>query len=245
MSFNKNPGERYKQSDLGNLSLIRYKFKGERFELVVDPEKAWLYQQGDDVPLDEIIESFTIFDNFSKGLKSGEQQLEDTFGTTEERKIAETMLKKGELLITHEMRKRFLQEKIDEIVAFLVKNTINPKTRTPHTPERIEKAIDESGVNISRDEPTKEQAIRIIKEINSILPIKMEVVNVQFKIPSQFAGSLYSTIRNEGEVVSENWENDGSLTLVSQIPAGVQAKLMEEVLTKSKGKSQIQVIKRN
>jgi ribosome maturation protein SDO1 len=245
MSFDRKTGERSARVDLGEYSLIRYKAKGFRFEMIVDPEKAWLYRQGEKLTLEEIFEGFIVFENFSKGLKASSEDLIDVFETEEEKEIAKQVLEKGDLQITQEMRKRFLGEKIEEIVEFLVKHTVNPKTRAPHTPARIEKAMDEAGSRIDRNEPTKEQALRILKEISSIIPIKMEVVTVEFILPASNAGSLYGVLKAAGEVVGEQWGNDGNLTISLQIPAGVQAQLMEEISDKTRGKAQIRVISRS
>ena len=245
MSFDKRSGERGSRIDLGDLSLIRYKSKGNRFEIVVDPEKAWLYRQGEDIPLDDIVEGFTVFENFSKGLKASEHALEDSFGTEDEKEIVKTIIDKGDLQITQEMRKRFLQEKIDEIVDFLVKHTVNPKKREPHTPVRIEKAMDEAKVRVDRNEPTKEQALRILKEISTIIPIKMEIVTIEFNIPPNYTGKVYGSLHGVGEILKEEWNNDGSLSVAIQVPAGLQAKLMEEIADKTKGKAQIKITNRS
>ena len=244
MSFDRTSGDRSAKVDLGEFTLVRYKVKGYRFEIVVNPEKAWQYKQGDDIPLDDIVEGFTVFENFSKGLKTAEYDLEDAFGTNDEREIAKIMLDKGELQITQEMRKRFLAEKTKEIVDFLVMHTINPKTKAAHTAARIEKAMEEAGVRINRDEDTKEQAIKIVKQLAPIIPIAMEVATIEFILPATLAGSMYSFLHEAGEILNETWGNNGNLTVTLQVPAGVQAQVMEKVADMTKGKAQMRVLNR-
>lgn len=244
MSFDRSSGDRSAKVDLGEFTLVRYKVKGYRFEIVVDPELAWKYKQGDEIPLDDIFEGFTVFENFSKGLKAAEFDLNDAFETGNERDIAKIMLDKGELQITQEMRKRFLAEKTKEIIDFLVVHTINPKTKAAHTPARIEKAMNEAGIRISRTEDTKEQAVKIVKQLASIIPISMEVATIEFILPATLAGSMFSFFHEAGEVLNETWGNNGSLTVTIQVPAGVQAQIMEEVADKTKGKAQIRVLNR-
>ena len=91
-------GDRSTAVDLGDLTLIRLKLAGKRFELIVNPERAWLYRQGEKIPLDDVVEGFTVFENFSKGLKVAEEEIADAFGTPDERKIAEIMLQKGDFV---------------------------------------------------------------------------------------------------------------------------------------------------
>ncbi len=242
MSYDR--GERPQKVDLGELSLVRYKSHGKQFELVVNPEKAWDYLHDGNVPLDDVVEAYVIFDDFRKGQKASTSDLEEVFGTTDEVQIAKTMLEKGHLLITQEMRKRFLEEKTKEIVDYIVKYTVNPKTGAPHTPQRIEKAMDEAGVRISRNRPASEQAPEIIKQLAEVLPIKLEVATVEFKIPASQAASMYGFLKNAGEVSEEHWENDGSLVITLKIPGGLLADIMNEVQTKTKGKAQMHVLKR-
>ena len=245
MKFSKSSGERGSRIDLGKHTLVRYKKGGIRFEIVVNPEQAWMYTQGESVSFDEVVEGNEVFENFTKGLKASQNDLEHIFQTTDKKVIAKIILERGELQITQEMRKRFLHEKIAEVVKYLTKHTINPKTLTPHPPARIEKAMDEMGVNIYKDKGVKEQALKVYSEISSILPIKMEIVTINFVIPSSQAGSLYGTLHDAGEILEEQWNDDGSLTANVQIPAGIQAKLMEEVADRTKGKAQVRITQRS
>ncbi|MDH5647351.1 MAG: ribosome assembly factor SBDS, partial [Candidatus Heimdallarchaeota archaeon] len=230
--------------DLGKNTLVRLNTHGKRLELVVDPELAWLLQQGDDVPIDDVVEGFIFFENFSKGLKAGIDELTEIFGTENEREMAKIMIQKGELQITQEQRKRFLKEKRDEIIAYLNTHAVNPKTKTPHPPNRIEKAIDDAGCRINRNDPVKEQALRILKEIQSIIPIQIESASIEFIVPPKDTGRLYGVIQSFGEVVNENWGNDGSLTLVVNVPAGIVATTLEEISDKSKGRVRSTVLTR-
>ncbi len=242
MSYDR--GERPQKVDLGDLSLVRYKSHGKQFEMVVNPEKAWDYIHDKNVPLDEVVEGYVIFDDFRRGMKASTDDLIEVFGTDDEIEIAKIMLEKGNLLITQEMRRRFLEEKIKEIVDYIVKYTVNPKTGAPHTPARIEKAMEEAGVKISRNKPASEQAPQIINELTSVIPIKMEVVTIEFKVPASFAASLYGYFQSVGEMIEERWESDGSLVAVVKLPGGLMAPTMEEVSTRTKGKAQIHVLKR-
>jgi ribosome maturation protein SDO1 len=155
------------------------------------------------------------------------------------------ILKKGELQLTQEQRKEFLREKIEEIVDYLVKNAVNPKTKAPHPASRIEKAIDDAGVRIDRNEDTVEQAKRVIKEIQVILPIKIESATIEFVVPPKDTGRLYGFIQGAGELVNENWGNDGTLTILVRVPAGVVASLLEEVSDISKGRVRATVVDRS
>ena len=244
MSETRSGQSRESRVDLGKLSLIRFNGHGKRFELVVDPEKAWLFKQGDDIPVEEIVEGFVVFENFSKGLKADLNTLSEVFGVSEEKEIIKALLEKGELQITQEQRNRFLKEKREEIIEYLIKHAVNPKTKSPHPASRIEKAMDEAGVRIERKEATPEQARRILKDIQSIIPIQIESAKIEFVIPPVDTGKMYGFVQSAGDVMKESWGKDGSLTMIVQVPAGVVAQLLESVSDRSKGRIQATVVER-
>ncbi|MHA2250839.1 MAG: ribosome assembly factor SBDS [Candidatus Kariarchaeaceae archaeon] len=240
----KSPGDRSTRVDLGKFTLVKYSSHGKRYEIIVDPEAAWLFKQGEDVPIDDIVEGYSIFENISKGLKADIDGLDSIFGTTDEKKIIKLMLENGELQITHEQRKRFLKEKRDEIIEYLVKHAVNPRTKTPHPAARIEKAIDDVGVRIDRKEPTSDQALRVLKEIQQVLPMQIETATIEFVIPAKDTGKMYGYMQGSGDVLKEEWVKDGSLTMIIRVPAGIVAKILEEVSDRSKGRIRSSVIDR-
>ncbi|MHA2090591.1 MAG: ribosome assembly factor SBDS [Candidatus Kariarchaeaceae archaeon] len=240
----KSPGDRSTRIDIGKFTMVRYNSHGKRFEIVVHPENAWLYRQGDNINLEEIVEGFTVFENFSKGLKAEGTELESVFGTSDEKEILQMMLERGELLLTQEQRKRFLKEKRDEIIEYLVTHAVNPRTKAPHPATRIEKAMDDTGVRIDRKAPAADQARTILKDIQQILPIQIETASIEFVVPPKDTGKLYGYIQGSGDVLKEEWGRDGSLTIILRIPAGVVANLLEDISDRSKGRVQSTVIDR-
>ncbi len=245
MSFAKKPGDRSVRIDLGKLSLVRLSTHGKRYEIVVNPEQAWLYKQGNDVPIDEIVEGYTVFENFSRGLKANKDDLVELFKTSDDREIVKHVLDKGELLITQEQRKRFLKEKQDEIIQYLVTHAVNPKSGAPHPPSVIEKAMDDAGVRIDQKRSASEQAKDMIADLNKIIPIKIETSTIEFIIPAKLTGKLYGMIQGAGEVVKEEWGNDGTLTMILKVPAGLTAKILEKISDTSKGAVRSTVIERS
>ena len=244
MSETRSGQSRDSRVDLGNLTTVRYSSHGKRFEIIVDPEKAWLYKQGETIALEEIVEGYTVFENLSKGLKADLNSLTEIFGSNDEREIIMAVLDKGDLQITQEQRNRFLKEKREEIIAYLMKHAVNPKTKSPHPASRIEKAMDEAGVRIERKEPTPEQARRILKDIQSIIPIQIESAKIEFVIPAADTGKMYGFVQSSGDVVKENWGKDGTLSMIIQVPAGMVAELLESTSDRSKGRVQATVIER-
>jgi ribosome maturation protein SDO1 len=132
-----------------------------------------------------------------------------------------------------------------EIVEFLHLHCINHRTNLPHPPERIKNAINEAGVIIKWDVPAEEQAIDMIALLQPIIPIRMEVVKIEFRVPATIVGPLYGKVTSVGTKVSEEWLSDGAWVVVMSIPAGAQAELIEEVNSESQGKTQIKILERS
>jgi ribosome maturation protein SDO1 len=141
-------GERRQFIDLEKKALVRYTYRNQKFEIIVDPEAALDYKKGEDIPISEVVEGFVVFHNATKGEKASEVILEQTFESTNEEKIVEIILQKGALQLKQAQRKTLLKEKIDEIINFIHIHCINPQTNKPHPPARIESAMDEAGVNV-------------------------------------------------------------------------------------------------
>ncbi len=230
--------------DLKGKSIVRLETHGRRFEMLVNPRQAWLFLQGEDIPPDDIFEVYTVYENLSRGEKASEDDIKTVFGDLTDREIALKILKEGLLHLTQEQRQEIQKEKRQEVVNYIHMHCINPRTNTPIPKDRLEKAILELGVNIKRNESVKDQAHAIIKMLKPVMPIRLETVKLAVKIPASYAGSLYGVIRSTGELLQEEWQNDGSLVAVLQIPAGLQADFLDELMNKSKGKSQVKVLER-
>ena len=245
MSFGRSSGTRDKRVDLGDNTLVRIEVKGHKFELIVNAELAWKYSElEEDIPLAEIVEGMVIFTNARRGQKASEDELV-LFELEDELQIIEHILNNGHLNITAAQRNSFLTEKMSEIVDFLHLHCINPRTNLPHPPERIKNAINEAGINIKWDIPAEEQAIEMIALLQPIIPIRMEVVKIEFRVPATLVGPLYGKVTSIGTKISEEWLGDGAWVVIMSIPAGAQAELIEVINSESQGKAQIKILERS
>jgi len=234
-----------KRIDLRGKAIARLQTYGRRFEVLVNPREAWLFLQGEDIDPDDIFETYTIYENISRGLKATRNDITAVFGDEkDERAIALQILKDGHLQLTAEQRNEILKDKRKEIVDFIHIHCINPRENAPIPKDRIEKAILDLGVNIKYRDPVKEQALSIINQLKPVMPIRMESVKLAIKVPPSYAGPLYGLLHSSGNILQEEWLSDGSLAAVLQLPAGLQAEFLEQVTTRTKGKAQIKVLER-
>jgi len=87
----------------------RLKTHGTTFEVLVDPDGALALKRGDHVNLEDILAVEDIFENASRGDRSPEEDLQKAFGTLEVLPIAEIIIKKGDISLTAEQRKQFIE----------------------------------------------------------------------------------------------------------------------------------------
>jgi ribosome maturation protein SDO1 len=233
--------------DLTGKSIVRAKYQGNRFEIIVNPELALKYKMGlldDTTSISDILEMDEIFHNASKGEKVPEEILLHCFETTDIIKIAEKVLIKGELNLTTEQRQEFFEKKRRQIVTLLSKTCINPKTRTPHPPLRIENAMKEVKVMIDPSSSAESQLKEIIKELRRVLPISMETVKLAVKIPPEFTGKAYGEIKRDAQIEKDEWQNDGHWIALVTVAAGLQGEFMERVQSMTKGRAEIKIMER-
>lgn len=237
----KGHGER---KDLEGKAIARLKTHGERFEVIVDPEKAYAFKRGQEIPMEEILEGYIVFRNATKGEKASEDLQEELFGTTDPEEIAMRILQKGELQLTAEQRSRMTEEKLKQIINIVTRNAINPQTGLPHPPQRIENALQQVGFSIDplRDAPS--QAREAIKALKVLLPIRLEHVIVALKFPPEFAGKAYGIVESFGEIEKQEWSKDGSWIVLANIPGGMTGSFLEKVNNFTKGKVQTKIVER-
>lgn len=230
--------------DLKGKSIVRYEKHGRRYELLVNPEPAWLFIQGEEVEIDDIFEVYIVYEHISRGVKATQDDLDVAFEGLTDREIAIKILKEGKLQLTISQRNEILKDKRIEIVDFIHIHCINPRENTPIPKDRIENAILDLGVNISYKDDTKSQALEVIDLLKPIMPIRLESVKLAVKIPPSYTGALYGFVISAGNLVQEEWLSDGSLAVVVNIPSGTQADFLEQITSKTKGKAQVKVLER-
>jgi ribosome maturation protein SDO1 len=222
----------------------RLKTHGVIFEVLVDPEGAMSYRQGDEVDVEKILAAEDIFENASRGDRSSEEDLVKAFETTDVVTIAAKIIKKGEIQLTAEQRKRIIENKRRQVVSLIAMNAINPQTGTPHPPIRIERAMEEARVNIDPTKSVEEMVNVTMKAIRPIIPIRFEEVDVAVKIPPAYAPKAYGEIATFGKLQKEQWQNDGSWVGVVRLPAGLQNEFYSLVNRLSKGDAETKLLKR-
>ncbi len=221
--------------------IARYEKGGHKFEILVDPDKAFKYREGEKIPIDDVLVGDYIYKDARKGDRASPEEVRKVFGTTDIKKVADTILRKGELQLTTAQRRKLLEAKRRLIINYIARSAIDPRTKTPIPPQRIEKAMEEAKVAVDLYRSVEEQAAKIVKAIARHLPIKIARALITVRVPPAVAGRAYSELRRLGEVKNERWLNDGSLLIEIEIPAGMQGEVMDSISRATRGMAEVKV----
>ena len=117
------------------------------------------------------------------------------------------------------------------------------KSKKPHPPKRIEKAMEEARVSIDLDRTAEEQIDDILKKIQLIIPIRMESIQMAIKVPANYAAKAYNTVEKYAHVKNSEWQTDGSWVSVISLPAGLQMELIDKLNKLTHGRVQTKLLK--
>lgn len=238
-----------KKLDLKNKAIAKYKYKNHRFEIIVNPDLAFKLKMKqineEDVPILEILEIDAVFSDAGKGQRAGTDELLEAFETEDELAVARQILKKGELQLTQAQRKELADNKRRQIINFISKHAVDPKLNIPHPPARIENALEVGKIKIDPYDNVDSQIKRVVKELQTLLPMKLEQVKLAVKMPAEYAGKGYGVVKRFGDIQQEQYSQDGSWICIVGFPAGRQPEFMEKIEELCKGRAEIKVMERS
>jgi len=224
-------------------SVVRYSTGGDHFEILVHPDPALEFKMGRKIDISQVVAVDEVYTDANKGLRVPTEKLTRVFKTNNFLQIAETILRKGDLNLTTDQRRRMVEEKRKQIVANISRNYVDPRSGLPHPPLRIEQAMAEVRISIDPFKDVGEQTKGVVDELRGILPLKSERIKMLVKIPAQYASQSFGALKGVGDIVKEEWGSDGGLTVVIEIPAGVHSTLLDRLGSLSKGTAQASVIR--
>jgi ribosome maturation protein SDO1 len=222
-------------------TIARLTKDNEHFEVLVKPNKALDYRNGKISAISEVLAAETIYSDANKGTRVADEKLHKAFGTTDAFKIADMILKKGTLQLTTDQRRKMVEDKRKQIIDFIARQAIDPKTNLPHPPLRIENAMEQIRYPIDPYKPVEEQAKDIVKLLRPILPLKIEQMNVAVTVPAECSQKAYGALKGFGTIKRDEWRSDGSWYGVIEMPAGTYASFINKLgeITKGKGEAKL------
>jgi len=221
--------------------ITRISRDNKTFEILVDPDKALEFKKGAHLSVENILAVNDVFTDSKKGERANDTDMQKAFGTTDRLKIAEIILKNGQLQLTTDQRRKILDEKKKQIADIIFRQAVDPKTKIPHPVNRILNAMEETHVNIDPFKSASDQVEHVIEQLRSILPLSIEMIEVALKVPIQHAGKASAVIKAIAKVKNEEWKSDCWLALI-EIPAGMQSVIYEKINSITSGNAEIKVV---
>lgn len=222
--------------------IARFEAKGQVFEILVDPDLALKVKEGKDVNVDELLKGDYVYKDVRKGLKASPEALRQVFGTDDIKRIAYEIVRKGEVQLTAEQRRKFIEEKKKQLINMIARNAIDPKTKLPIPVTRIENAIEQAKVSIDPFKPVEAQFEEVVAKIARIIPIKIAKALVEVRVPADYSARIHRVLSSFGEIKKSNWLNDGSLVAEVEIPAGMQQEFIDKLNSFTKGSANVRII---
>lgn len=228
--------------NLDDAITARLESHGETFEILLDPAVFDLIKKGKEFDIVEYMAVEDVFKNAGKGTRPAEDKIKEAFGTDEIGEIARKIVEKGEIQITAEQRKEMLDAKRQQVITYIAANAINPQTRTPHPPLRIQMALEEAKFHVDPFKPLDKEIDEVMKLLRPILPIRFEKSRIAIKLNGSDYGRCFDEIVHYGIVEREEWTADGSWIGLMEIPAGLITEITDKLRNKTKGTATVKLI---
>lgn len=220
-------------------TIVRLSAGNEKFEILVKPDPALEYKLGKKIEISNIMISDEIYSDANKGTRISTEKLMKHFKTTDQVEIAKQIMARGDLNLNTDQRRKMIEEKKRQIVQYINKNFVDPKTHMPHPISRINAALDEARVAIDPFKQLDDQIKYVIDPLRKLLPLKSEILELAVTVPAQYSGQSFSVFKSIGDIKSEQWLSDGSLQVVLNINAGMKSSFLDRIGTATKGSAQV------
>ena len=227
---------------MADVTVVRYSHEGEKFEILVKPDPALDYKLGKKKDISSVLVSDEIYTDSGKGTKPATEKLVKAFKTEDPTEIAKIILQKGDLNLTTDQRRKMVEEKKKQIISFIAKTYVDPKTHLPHPPLRIEQAMKDGRVSVDPQKNVDEQVKDIVDKLRSIIALKSENLQLEIVIPAQYASQSYAVLKSVGSLKKEDWQNNGSLKAILEIPAAARPNVIDRLGSITKGSASVEVI---
>lgn len=224
-----------------HLTLARLKKSGEHFEVSVNSNAALDFKKGIG-EWSSVLKNPEIWSDAKKGLHASENRLKAVFRTDNKEEVARIIVKEGEIQLTAEYRDKLVEEKRKRIMENIHRNAIDPRTNAPIPLTRLENAFEEAKIHVDRNKTVEEQMQDILDKLRPVLPLRFEVKKVQARIPATYASKVYHILKGY-KILKEEWQNDGSLVALLEMPLAMKNDFYDKINNITHGGVEIAEVK--
>ena len=222
--------------------IARLEAGGHRFEILVDPNEAQAFKEGDEIDWEDSIAVDGVRADSAKGVRAPENILNDFFESSDLINIYKKILTEGTIQLTSEQKKEMVDNKRKQILSHIVANAMNPQTGGAHPPQRIENAIIEAKYNFDPIKSVERHVEDIVRKIRPLIPISFEKVKAAVKIPAIYVGKCYGQMSGLGTIENEEYQSDGSWIGIVKMSAASYGELENLLGSTAKGTAELKII---
>jgi ribosome maturation protein SDO1 len=233
------PGKESSHKMTDKFTVVRLILDGDKFELLVKPDPALEYKMGKRSDISSVLLSDEIYSDSSKGSRASSEKMMKRFKTIDSSEVAKQILARGELNLTTDQRRKMVEEKKRQIVQFINRSFVDPKTHLPHPIVRIDAAMEEARVQIDPFKRVEDQAKTIVDALRKILPLRSETIKLTVIVPPQSAAQSYNVLKSTGDLRTEEWLADGSLKITLEMNASIKGQFLDRLGAVTKGSAQV------
>ncbi|KAF9415684.1 hypothetical protein BGZ94_010431 [Podila epigama] len=231
------------QIKLTNVSIVRYRKGGKRFEIACYKNKVLEWRNGVEKDLGEVMQIDNVFLNVSKGQAANKDDLLKCFKTDDLHAIMLEILKKGELQVGEKERSSMLEGMYRDIATTVAEKCVNPETKRPYTVTMIEKAMADLHLSVNPSRSAKSQALDVIKQLleKKTIPIARAQMRIRIVVSSKDGKRIKDRLMamvasKEDEDLDENYE------WTFLIDPGQFRPINELLQSETKGKGQLEML---
>ncbi|KAJ3331981.1 hypothetical protein HDU76_001655 [Blyttiomyces sp. JEL0837] len=231
------------QNRLTNVSVVRLKKGGQRFEIACYKNKVMEWRNNVETDLDEVLQTHSIYINVSKGQMASQEDIMKAFGSDDTNKIILEILKKGELQVGEKERSAQIENQMRDVATTVAEKCVNPDTKRPYPVTMIEKAMQDVHFSINPNKSAKQQAldvIRLLQEKNTI-PIARAHMRLKITTPGKDGKRIKEKLSAAlGEIEDEDYGDQ--FELICLVDPGQFRFVSDTVSAESKGRGLVEVL---
>uniref|UniRef100_A0A6U4JVJ0 Ribosome maturation protein SBDS n=1 Tax=Hemiselmis andersenii TaxID=464988 RepID=A0A6U4JVJ0_HEMAN len=205
------------QKLLTNVSVVRLKKGGTRFEIAAYPNMTTAWRKGDEKDLSEVLQIDRVYKDVEKGEFAKSKDLQKAFGKTDQEAICLEILAQGEVQLSERERGAAQESLLKEICTIVADKCINPQSKRPVTVGVVERALSELHFNPNITKPAKKQALEAIKLLEGSYPIERAPMRLKLSFPSSAKEEVRQPITDLSECLEREDNTGGMWTVVCMI----------------------------
>ena len=131
----------------------------------------------------------------------------------------------GDVCLTTAERAQAVRARRAEVVEYIHKYFIDPKTKKTHPIARIDTALDNIKLRVDADTPLDRIVSDALKLLPDVLPLKKVLINATITIPHVHVGAVQAVVSKRVTIERQQYNADGCTMTVSLCPGDYESVL--------------------